>query len=173
MAGEQAAPADSSYEGVLSRFVDKVAPDTAEPEKPETPAEQTPQPPVEAETPPQPEGETPEQPSEPADDSEEVEYEGSLYRVPKELKEAVIRHADYTRKTQEVAQLRNMAAAERQGVQEAQLLDAEVAEERMQVAGVGRVRSRLTRSWIGRAFQLTRSFATKCNWINYPRRRPR
>ena len=65
-----------------------------------------------------------------------MEYEGSLYRVPKELKEAVIRHADYTRKTQEVAQLRNMAAAERQALQQSQALDADVAEERMQVAGL-------------------------------------
>ena len=31
--------------------------------------------------------------------SEEVEHEGRRYRVPKALKDAFLRHADYTRKT--------------------------------------------------------------------------
>jgi hypothetical protein len=34
---------------------------------------------------------------------EEVEYDGKSYRVPKELKPALLRNDDYTRKTQEVA----------------------------------------------------------------------
>lgn len=37
---------------------------------------------------------------------EEAEYEGKTYRLPKELKEALLRQADYTRKTQEVAETR-------------------------------------------------------------------
>lgn len=37
------------------------------------------------------------------DDDEEVEYEGNKYKVPKELKDALLRQADYTRKTQAVA----------------------------------------------------------------------
>lgn len=40
------------------------------------------------------------------DDDEEVEYEGNKYKVPKELKDALLRQADYTRKTQEVAETR-------------------------------------------------------------------
>jgi hypothetical protein len=40
------------------------------------------------------------------DDSEETEYEGKRYKLPKELKEALLRQADYTRKTQEVAEQR-------------------------------------------------------------------
>lgn len=35
---------------------------------------------------------------------EEAEYEGKQYRVPKELKNALLRQADYTRKTQEIAE---------------------------------------------------------------------
>lgn len=42
------------------------------------------------------------------DDSVEVEYEGKTHRVPKELKDAVLRQADYTRKTTEVAQERQV-----------------------------------------------------------------
>lgn len=50
---------------------------------------------------------------EPEDDSEEVEYEGAKYRIPKALKGAVMMHADYTRKTQEVADQRRTWEQER------------------------------------------------------------
>lgn len=43
---------------------------------------------------------------EPEDDDEEVEYEGKAYKVPKELKEALLRQSDYTQKTQAVAEQR-------------------------------------------------------------------
>ena len=49
---------------------------------------------------------------EPQDEFEEVEYEGKRYAVPKELKDAVLRQADYTRKTQELAQTRQQAEAD-------------------------------------------------------------
>ena len=39
-------------------------------------------------------------------DSEEVEYEGKAYKLPKELKDALLRQQDYTRKTQDVAATR-------------------------------------------------------------------
>lgn len=39
----------------------------------------------------------------------EVEYDGQLYEVPPELKDAVLRQADYTTKTQEVATQRKQA----------------------------------------------------------------
>lgn len=46
--------------------------------------------------------------SEPEDDLEEIEIDGKTYKVPKD---AALRHADYTRKTQEVAELRRAAEA--------------------------------------------------------------
>lgn len=56
--------------------------------------------------------ETPEQPAEvevaPESDFAEVEYEGSRYQVPKQLEKAILQEADYTRKTQEVAQQRKL-----------------------------------------------------------------
>jgi hypothetical protein len=51
-------------------------------------------------------------PQEPQEEFEEVEYEGKRYAVPKELKDAVLRQADYTRKTQELAQTRQQAEAD-------------------------------------------------------------
>lgn len=50
------------------------------------------------------------------DDSEEIDYEGEKYKVPKVLKEAFLRQQDYTKKTQEVAEQRR--AFEQQQAQE-------------------------------------------------------
>lgn len=49
-----------------------------------------------------------------ADDSEEIDYEGEKYKVPKKLKDAFLRQSDYTVKTQEVAKQRQDFEAERQ-----------------------------------------------------------
>jgi hypothetical protein len=67
----------------------------------------------------QPEAEAaPEQQPEPAaplDDFEEIEYgEGQKYAVPKALKGAFLMQADYTRKTQELAEQRRTFAREQQ-----------------------------------------------------------
>ena len=53
------------------------------------------------------------------DDEEEVEHEGQKYRIPKALKGALMMNADYTRKTQELAELRRAAEAERTQYQRA------------------------------------------------------
>lgn len=74
-----------------------------------------------------------EQPTEPED--EELEYDGKKFKAPKdlapELKSALMRHGDYTRKTQEVAEQRKAIEAERsmhqQQVQVQQALSKEVA----------------------------------------------
>src|SRR5712671_4095938 len=46
-------------------------------------------------------------------DTVEVEYDGKTYQLPPELKDALLRQADYTRKTQEVAQNRKALEAEK------------------------------------------------------------
>jgi Asp-tRNA(Asn)/Glu-tRNA(Gln) amidotransferase A subunit family amidase len=58
--------------------------------------------------------------SEPVDDdSEEVERDGVKYKVPKALTKELMMHADYTRKTQEVAEQRKALEAERQTIHQA------------------------------------------------------
>ena len=42
----------------------------------------------------------------PEDDSEEVDWDGTKYRIPKALKPGLLMQADYTRKTQELAEQR-------------------------------------------------------------------
>lgn len=59
------------------------------------------------------EGENPE--SEPTEEElEEAEFEGKKYKLPKELKGALLRHSDYTKKTQEVAEAKKRIDSEQQ-----------------------------------------------------------
>lgn len=50
---------------------------------------------------------------------EDVDYEGKQYKVPTEIKDALMRQADYTRKTQEVAEQRRAIETQRQQAEQA------------------------------------------------------
>jgi hypothetical protein len=82
------------------------APQPTPPVKQQEAQPETPDQPEDVEAAATPDGEQP--PAETAPEYEEVEYEGELYQVPPKLKEGIIRHQDYTRKTQEVAEQRRM-----------------------------------------------------------------
>jgi hypothetical protein len=56
----------------------------------------------------------------PEDDGEEVEFDGELYKLPKKLKEAVLRQKDYTQKTQEVAEIRKRVEMREQYLEQAE-----------------------------------------------------
>jgi hypothetical protein len=59
------------------------------------------------------------------DDTEEIERDGVKYRIPKALKDDLLRQADYTRKTQEVAETRRALEMQAQSLtQQAQLAEA-------------------------------------------------
>ncbi len=63
------------------------------------------------------------------DDTDEVEHEGQFYRIPRPLKGAFLMNADYTRKTQELAEHRRALERDRQGFeQKAGSLHATIAE---------------------------------------------
>jgi hypothetical protein len=64
------------------------------------------------------ESEAPEAEADGAGDDEEVEFEGKSYKVPKELKSALLRQADYTQKTQEVAEQRRAVEERAQRIQQ-------------------------------------------------------
>jgi hypothetical protein len=66
------------------------------------------------------------QTQQPEPDQEEVEYEGSSYKVPAALKDAILRYGDYTRKTQEVADQRREIEARGEKLKETEKLHAEV-----------------------------------------------
>ena len=59
------------------------------------------------------------------DDTEEVEYEGEAYKLPKKLKDALLRQQDYTRKTQEVAEQRKTVEEKAQVLEIRQKFQAE------------------------------------------------
>jgi hypothetical protein len=61
--------------------------------------------------------------------AEEIEYEGKKYKLPKELKDAFLRHSDYTKKTQEVSASRKEVEAMKAQVQQiAQATEEEITE---------------------------------------------
>jgi hypothetical protein len=69
----------------------------------------------------------PEQIAEP-DDSEEFEWEGKRIKAPKGLKDGVLMHADYTRKTQEIASTRKELEEARERVtQQAKASEEEIS----------------------------------------------
>ncbi len=51
---------------------------------------------------------------EPEEEAEDVDYEGKKYKLPKEIKNALLRNSDYTKKTQEVAEMRKQTQTERE-----------------------------------------------------------
>lgn len=66
--------------------------------------------------------------STPADDDEyeDVDYDGETYAVPKKLKEAFLRQADYTQKTQTLAEQRRQWEQQRQADEQQRAQQAEV-----------------------------------------------
>ena len=60
-------------------------------------------------------------------DLEEVEHDGKKYQIPKDLKPALMLQADYTRKTQEVAEIRRAVEARQQAIEQtAQMQQAHI-----------------------------------------------
>jgi hypothetical protein len=119
---EQTAPADSadSVDAKLDRFF--------EPEQPEVQqatTEQGVEQAVEQTT----EAVTETQPT-----LEEVEYEGARYQLPPELKSALMRQQDYTRKTQEVSERERMVALKQQQQQLEQAFHQSVSPENQALA---------------------------------------
>ena len=93
----QEVSAESQLEGIFAKAYGEAEPEEPETDEPESKDEPEAE---EEETEDKPEEQTEE------DDSEEVEFEGKQYKLPKELKDALLRQADYTRKTQDVASKR-------------------------------------------------------------------
>lgn len=60
----------------------------------------------------------------------DVEYEGKVHKLPPELKDALLRTADYTRKTQEVAEQRKAIEAQKAEVDRAYQTSQDVIEAR-------------------------------------------
>lgn len=66
----------------------------------------------------------------------EVEIDGEVYQVPQKIKDRFIHHADYTRKTQELAEARRVLASQEQAYKLHQAFEQEVTQEKSQLAAV-------------------------------------
>lgn len=67
--------------------------------------------------------------------SEEIEHEGRKYRVPSALKPLLLMQADYTRKTQEVAEQRRAVQAERQALHQTSQAELDTYAQATTIAG--------------------------------------
>lgn len=88
------------------------------------------------------------------DDSEEVEIDGKSYKVPKELKDMVLMHKDYTQKTQKVADDRRVVEERAQALQQREQVMAQTFDKAVEFR---EVQNRLTQfeqiDWQGLAEQ--------------------
>lgn len=121
------APGDShqqAADAVEAMFLRGVG--NSEPEKTEQPAEDAPQ-----------EAKPDEQePTQQEPEVAEVEIDGKTYQVPPEIKDRFIHHADYTRKTQELAEARRVVAAKEQSLQLREAFQQSVSEETSQLKAI-------------------------------------
>lgn len=76
------------------------------------------------------------EPSQQEPEVAEVEIDGEKYQVPSKIKDRFIHHADYTRKTQELAEARRVVAAAEQGVKLQQAFHQSVQDEMAQVKAI-------------------------------------
>jgi hypothetical protein len=74
--------------------------------------------------------------AQPEDDTDEVEHEGKKYRIPKAVKPLVMMNADYTRKTQSLAEERKAHAAEREQFQQNARFYAETLQDQARLVHV-------------------------------------
>jgi len=66
----------------------------------------------------------------PADESVDVEINGELWSLPKQISKAFMQEADYTRKTQDLAEMSRALSAERETLQINNAFEQSVAQER-------------------------------------------
>src|SRR4051812_34876614 len=71
-----------------------------------------------------------------APDTFEVELDGQVHTLPAALKGAFLRQADYTRKTQELAEHRRALEADRQAVAQAAGAQAGASQDRVRLAAL-------------------------------------
>lgn len=98
---------DAAVKGIEAMFggePDKPVEQEAQAEAPQAEATET------------PEGQDPAQEAQAQPEEVEVEIEGEKYLVPKKISDRFIQHADYTRKTQDIAEMRRALSAERETV---------------------------------------------------------
>lgn len=99
-----------------------------------------------------------------AEDLFELELDGQVHVLPAALKGAFLRQADYTRKTQELAEQRRALEAERQGL--AQRAGADASEDRTQLAVLDHYLTEFEQvDW--QAFEATNPQAARQMWAKF------
>lgn len=104
--------------------------------------------------------------SDPPEEYEEYDKDGKKYQVPKALKDDLLRQADYTRKTQEVADLRRQTESERSAVQQLANLEHEHLQDLANLRMVDNVLSKYQGAdW--QRMSAENPAETQARWIDY------
>jgi hypothetical protein len=99
-------------------------------------------------------------------EEEEVEYEGKQYKLPKELKDALLRQQDYTRKTQEVAEMRRTAQAQQAELNEQRMFQEAAVAQAGDLANVNKALEQYANvDW--QALSASNPQAAQQHWMNY------
>lgn len=119
--------ATNSHDAAVARIEamfggEKPAEEPAETEQPEAEASET------------TEGQEPAQEAQEQPEEVEVEIDGEKYLIPKKISDKFIQQADYTRKTQDIAEMRRALSAEKEAVNLEKSFSQAVESERRQLA---------------------------------------
>lgn len=137
MSDQEQSPHANAVTGIENMFMQKMG---AEAEvSPQDPPAQASEQDVQAEAPeegqaPEVESEGQDDQSQPEDETEEVEIDGTLWALPKQISKRFVDHSIMTKKTQEAAELRRGLMAEREAVNLERTFERETAQERQQAA---------------------------------------
>jgi len=91
------------------------------------------------------------------DDTDEIDYEGARYRVPKVLKDAFLRHSDYSKKTADVAETRKAIEAEKAEIEATRKNLAHRTEAKDVLGAIGLHIKNLERQMSGEAWERMRA----------------
>jgi hypothetical protein len=102
----------------------------------------------------------------PEDDTDEVDHDGKKYRIPKALIPRLMKDADYTRKTQEVAQDRKALETERQTLAQQAQIQRELIKDHAKVTALSeRVQAYAEADW--NTWYQTDPQAAQAGWFDY------
>lgn len=118
---------------IINSLYGDAAEDQPEPDQPETEGDEPAEPVAADEQSEETEGETAEGEAPKGPELVEVEFSGKQYKLPPELKDALMAQSDYTRKTQEVAEQRRMIEHQKQIQQQEAQFQQTVAPELQQL----------------------------------------
>lgn len=104
--------------------------------------------------------------SEPVDDFSEIDIEGEKYRVPKKISDKFMLQADYTRKTQGLAEERRALEAEREAIKQRDSVADQILDDRVAVRSLeSQLKQYESINW--QAYNMQNPQEAQAAWMQY------